>query len=147
MLRRRHTRAEWITLKCLKFILELLQLSSYLFIPSPPPAALPSPDRINSVILTLCLKKKFLLVPNSWSEFTHSYFKLRKLNTKPTPSLLVSSSLSSFPVPVSLCAGGIVSSYTPPLLHFHSFIYSNHLLCVFIVFPALIDYVWTLPLC
>lgn len=38
-------------------------------------------------------------------------------------------------------------SCPPPLLLFHSFIYSNHLLCVFIVFPALIDYVWLLFLC
>lgn len=37
---------------------------------------------------------------------------------------------SFFPIPISLCASGIVSSSVPPSLHFHSFIYSNHLLCV-----------------
>lgn len=37
---------------------------------------------------------------------------------------------SFFPIPISLCASGIVSSSIPPSLHFHSFIYSNHLLCV-----------------
>lgn len=37
---------------------------------------------------------------------------------------------SFLPIPISPCASGIESSSVPPSLRFHSFIYSNHLLCV-----------------
>lgn len=49
--------------KCLNVILKSLRMSTFLFLPSPPPA-LPSPDGITTVPLTFCLRKQFLLLPN-----------------------------------------------------------------------------------
>lgn len=80
----------------------------------------------------------------SFHNHSPAYFSLCSPHLQ---SLSVLFSPSFFQIPVSLSARWMVSSSVSPSFHFHSFIYNNHLLCVFIVFPALIDDVRLLFLC
>lgn len=78
---------------------------------------------------------------NIISVSTFQYFNLtqkgKTVNCIRAPLLIPTSqsfscllSPSFLPIPISPCASGMVSFSIPPSLHSHSFIYSNHLLCV-----------------